>query len=1334
MSIYKKFTAQDISTVPFNAHKQYSFTSASAASHRITYFNTSWTSESISLYSSASAVYGGATKNIIKYNQIDHLFYKNFKRDIGNKFGNIHYLNQRRDLYEKTNILSIPAGLYGFEIKPSTFLLETNGFTVVDDLNGNLIISGTNLDNYPTDIRSNLFRLDPIKSFKNIDLNTYDGHINGTYYLDGKRRINGISHYGSPDQGEFDDSYYFNPIKYNNVQFTTSSLGSDKSSFSHVVLDSFKGANIISPDSEKFNFNKNEDFSISFWMKPTPFSANLDGNGNIIPPVIGQRINDGIVFHVEGDDAYVAVTGDPTTVSQGYIQTYDVLNSISAVVDSNNNNNLSNGDEASEGKPLVINPDTAGYINANGINGPFTSMDMGVTSSNFQLLTLLDQVDTLSNSGYSVFQDLAHHPFIVNSPNSVNTISDFTVASAVLNGSTTVTPNSVTSYLGNNFLVSNGNNTAPVTIKEPLTEDLIPGETYTISYEVFSSDPTKAHGWIGFGANHQNFGDGTYSHTFIATSAGKPDFFFNELNNSSLTFDEISVIRIKLPLIGGGKTNTENLLNFLSDPIEAPLFNFIAKGGLPQGYNDTWVANYDEIYQINNAIGFTNDINEAKTSNKIFLASNNLTNQNVFNVGSVEILSSNFYPRTSGVGQVIVYPYNISDATQLGTQNLFGGNPYGSLAAAGINQISDSPAVSNIFQPPNAANPGNIVIVRKIKWRDLDILSRYIVAKSATKTVVPSPIEGRAQLLNTRVSGSSQFKDVSAEPQFPFEIYHQSSSIYFDRSDGDITTSVKGEIKSNLVDNPVHILCQKTGSNMEIYANGTKIASGSDNTNQTQNNANLYIGSRGNESFKDSQPAGAFTGLTFNELGELIYEPTRFFNGELGNINIYDKAFSSLTINNISESINGLPYLGNIFYQHGFATITHPKYNTILNSKDELILNGNFNGTDNWIISPSQPWTIQNGKAEANLVPIGSNTLLSNTFISPANKSYEVSYTISDHNYSLPAPATNQFQFVGGTGWGGQTSPGYIKEDFKILVSIMSPTGANFVKPFIISGNPLDQGVTLFGDTLGFYDGDNHLGSEAAANFINAFNSADNFIFNEVSLDENGVYVPLAVASLKPNTTDVVLITMGHGGSFQNNGFVAAIDINSRTNLSGPFPSFQYFVDGNDGFGGKIQAVLFGDNGSSATGIANFAQTADEDWVFTEILTPTGGGGTNSNLLTFDIVHDTFTGKIDNVSVKALEVPLNLKFQGSHLIFENEYQCTIDEYEFNDTLNISARKIKSNQSEDLANFATGSLFRPYITTIGLYNEDNELLVVGKLGQPIRTSDETDTTFVLRWDT
>ena len=93
-----------------------------------------------------------------------------------------------------------------------------------------------------------------------------------------------------------------------------------------------------------------------------------------------------------------------------------------------------------------------------------------------------------------------------------------------------------------------------------------------------------------------------------------------------------------------------------------------------------------------------------------------------------------------------------------------------------------------------------------------------------------------------------------------------------------------------------------------------------------------------------------------------------------------------------------------------------------------------------------------------------------------------------------------------------------------------------------------------------------------------------------------------------------------------------------------------------------------------------------------------------------------------------------LQYKGTHLIYENEYQCMVDQHEFDVTLNPSARKVKSKDSEDLANFATGSYFRPYVTTIGLYNDNGELLVVGKLGQAIRMSDETDTTYVVRFDT
>jgi hypothetical protein len=46
---------------------------------------------------------------------------------------------------------------------------------------------------------------------------------------------------------------------------------------------------------------------------------------------------------------------------------------------------------------------------------------------------------------------------------------------------------------------------------------------------------------------------------------------------------------------------------------------------------------------------------------------------------------------------------------------------------------------------------------------------------------------------------------------------------------------------------------------------------------------------------------------------------------------------------------------------------------------------------------------------------------------------------------------------------------------------------------------------------------------------------------------------------------------------------------------------------------------------------------------------------------------------------------------------------------------------------------TGSAFQPYVTTIGLYNDSNDLIAVGKLGRPTPKSENTDMTFVIKLD-
>jgi hypothetical protein len=92
--------------------------------------------------------------------------------------------------------------------------------------------------------------------------------------------------------------------------------------------------------------------------------------------------------------------------------------------------------------------------------------------------------------------------------------------------------------------------------------------------------------------------------------------------------------------------------------------------------------------------------------------------------------------------------------------------------------------------------------------------------------------------------------------------------------------------------------------------------------------------------------------------------------------------------------------------------------------------------------------------------------------------------------------------------------------------------------------------------------------------------------------------------------------------------------------------------------------------------------------------------------------------------------PSAISFMSSYRIYENQYKCTVRENEFNYTQNPSAR---SGSGEFYYSFVTGSSFSPYVTTMGLYNDAKELLVVGKLSQPIPISLYTDTTFIVNFD-
>lgn len=93
---------------------------------------------------------------------------------------------------------------------------------------------------------------------------------------------------------------------------------------------------------------------------------------------------------------------------------------------------------------------------------------------------------------------------------------------------------------------------------------------------------------------------------------------------------------------------------------------------------------------------------------------------------------------------------------------------------------------------------------------------------------------------------------------------------------------------------------------------------------------------------------------------------------------------------------------------------------------------------------------------------------------------------------------------------------------------------------------------------------------------------------------------------------------------------------------------------------------------------------------------------------------------------------ITCSFQSTVTIYESQYKCTIRQNEFNFSQNPTLVSGSSN-SGIMYDYATGSYFDPYVTTVGLYNNSYELIAVAKLAQPLPLSSVTDTTILVNLD-
>ena len=92
-----------------------------------------------------------------------------------------------------------------------------------------------------------------------------------------------------------------------------------------------------------------------------------------------------------------------------------------------------------------------------------------------------------------------------------------------------------------------------------------------------------------------------------------------------------------------------------------------------------------------------------------------------------------------------------------------------------------------------------------------------------------------------------------------------------------------------------------------------------------------------------------------------------------------------------------------------------------------------------------------------------------------------------------------------------------------------------------------------------------------------------------------------------------------------------------------------------------------------------------------------------------------------------------LDYRATKQVEEVSILCEIKRNEYNVSSNPSLTIGGTDEDNRLKSMVTGSDFRPYITQVGLYNDNGDLLAIGKLGSPLKKRQDVDVTINVKFD-
>lgn len=255
--------------------------------------------------------------------------------------------------------------------------------------------------------------------------------------------------------------------------------------------------------------------------------------------------------------------------------------------------------------------------------------------------------------------------------------------------------------------------------------------------------------------------------------------------------------------------------------------------------------------------------------------------------------------------------------------------------------------------------------------------------------------------------------------------------------------------------------------------------------------------------------------------------------------------------------------------------------------------------------------------------------------------------------------------------------------------------------------------------------------------FANTSETDDDNLVNIGGLSTEGVnrtfqYTGTNPGIIKYEVKGRLLITV------QSPNYFADVALNVKTDINGTISN-----EASSGVGGFASYVIEGPTIIEFEYISEYFQVEPNATISINLGLTNLTQGTVLNVATPSQDNANDRLRVDGEEIVLINAitgsNTTMSFQSSVDLYETQYKCTMESDEFNYSLNptLLSESISSSilisGSDTYVDFATGSEFNPFVTTVGLYNDNNELMAVGKLSQPLPTSQTTDTTILINLD-